>query len=243
MVGKISFAKKDSLTKRIEKAKEGNMEEREQLIQDYMPFIIKTISNKTNKYMESENSDELSIGMNAFNEALDKYEFSKGGFINYAKLVIESRIIDFMRISNKSKKVVLFSQIEEEDNITQKYLSTGDFTESIPLKSEINELETELKKFKITFNDLVEQSPKHIDTRKKAIDIARYIVSNKKLKQMVFDRKKIPITLVANQLNITPKVIRKSKKFIIATVIILDSNLELIKSYVPCIKGGVVDDI
>lgn len=76
--------KKDSLTKRLKKVKQGDEEEREKIIQEYIPFIIKTISDKMNRYIESENSEEYSIGMEAFNEAIDKYDFSRGSFITFA---------------------------------------------------------------------------------------------------------------------------------------------------------------
>ena len=190
MSGVLSLFKKDSLTKRLERIRTGDATEREKLIEDYIPFIIKTVSNKINKYIESQNSEEFSIGLHAFNEAIDKYDISKGGFLNFAKLVIESRLIDYMRKLNKTKRVVLLSQIEDEQKYRlQECYLIDDFTEAVALKSEIKEFEAELKKFNIAFGDLVEQSPKHIDTRTKAINIAKYIVANKEIKQELFEKK------------------------------------------------------
>ena len=51
------------------------------------------------------------------------------------------------------------------------------------------------------------------------------------------------MSVLVEELNVTPKVLRRSKKFIIAIVIILDSNLDLLKNYVTCIKGGVMNDL
>ncbi len=69
--------KKESLENKLSNIKNGDEEERERLIKDYLPFIIKTVSNKINRYIETENSPEYIIGLEAFNEAIDKYDFPK----------------------------------------------------------------------------------------------------------------------------------------------------------------------
>ena len=52
----------------------------DKLIQDYMAFIVKTVSSITGRYVSVENDDELSIALIAFKEAIDKYEESRGSF-------------------------------------------------------------------------------------------------------------------------------------------------------------------
>ena len=85
----LEIFRSDSIVSRLDKAKAGDSLEREKLIQEYIPFIIKTVSNKINRYIESENSEEYSIGLMAFNEAIEKYEKTKGSFIAFAELVIK----------------------------------------------------------------------------------------------------------------------------------------------------------
>ena len=81
----LDFFSKNSLGKRIEHIQSGDKLEREKLIEEYIPFIIKTISSLTNRYVESENSEEYSIGLEAFNEAIDRYEAKKGSFIAFQR--------------------------------------------------------------------------------------------------------------------------------------------------------------
>ncbi|MEG0326111.1 MAG: sigma factor, partial [Cellulosilyticaceae bacterium] len=64
-----------------------------EVIEGYMPMIIKTISDTTGKYVSAENSEELSIGLMAFIEAIERYEEERGEFTSFAKLIIKSRVI------------------------------------------------------------------------------------------------------------------------------------------------------
>ena len=240
----VDFFKKNSLTKRLEKIKMGDCDERGKMIEEYIPFIIKTISNITNKYIESENSEEYSIGIEAFNEAIDKYECSKGSFISFSELVIRSRILDYIRKIKKHEVSIPISQFQgEEIDHIKKQLQTKDFTESFAFKNEIEEFETKLEQFNITFLDLLKESPKHIDTRANGLRIAKYIVDNKKLKEELMRKKTLPSTKLRTELGVTVKILKRSRKFIIAAVLILDSDLERLKNYISQTKGGVINDL
>lgn len=56
-------------------------------IKQHIPFIIKTVSQITGQYVTL-NQNEMSIALLAFNEAIDKYEEERGGFLPFAKVVI-----------------------------------------------------------------------------------------------------------------------------------------------------------
>lgn len=244
MTGLLHLFKNNSLTKRLEKIKNGDEQEREKLIEAYIPFIIKTVSNKTNKYIESENSEEFSIGMEAFNEAIDKYDVSKGNFIPFAELVISSRIIDYLRKMKKHTENILISQLEEEEGSSiEDHFKIEDFTNSLELKDEIRGLEKRLKEFDITFSDLVKEAPKHRDTREKGIVIAQSIIKDEYLLEEMMKKKCLPTSKLIEKLNITLKILKRSRKFIIATVLILDSDLDLLKDYISKTQGGAVNGL
>jgi RNA polymerase sigma factor len=235
----LHLLRKDPLTKRLEKIKKGDGEEREKIIEEYIPFIVKTVSNKMNRYIEAENSEEYSIGIEAFNEAIDRYESSKGNFISFSKLVIQSRITDHMRRSSRHKSIIPISQFDENDRYRiEDKLGTDDFMESFIMKDEIREFEARLKEFDITFLDLVKEAPKQMNTRKNGIRIARYIVSHREVKEEFFRKKALPRSILIEELQTTVKILKKSRKFIIATALILDSDLDLLKSYINGIEGG-----
>ena len=62
------------------------------LIERHMPFLIRTVSNFTGRYVSIENDEEFSIGLLAFAESVKRYEADRGNFLSFAKLVIESRL-------------------------------------------------------------------------------------------------------------------------------------------------------
>ena len=72
------------------------LENLDQLINQYMAFLIRTVSNFTGKYVSIENDDEFSIALIAFTEAVKKYDEDRGNFLGFAKLVIESRLKTYL---------------------------------------------------------------------------------------------------------------------------------------------------
>lgn len=235
--------KKPLINKRLEKIRAGNESERDKFIREYIPFVIKTTSDYLNRYIESENSDEYSIAIEAFNEAIDKYNPSKGSFISFARLVIHSRLKDFFRKKNKNKQIILFSQLEENTDKVQKSCHIEDFVDSLTIKEEIKQLEFKLSQFNITLMDLVKQSPKHQSTRVRAIGIAKHIVRKDELKESLLRKKMLPSSKLIKDLNVSYKILKRSRKFIIATVLILDSNLELLKNYISETERGAANGL
>lgn len=71
------FKTAKTLEERVKLIQEGNQHERNQLIKEYIPFIQKHISQQLGKYIDTKNSDLYSIGLMAFNEAIDKYNEKK----------------------------------------------------------------------------------------------------------------------------------------------------------------------
>lgn len=76
-----------------------------EIVEENIGFIINTISKVTGKYVSIENDDEFSIGLMAFVEALDKYNQEKGPFLSFAKIVIESRIKNYLAKEKKSLRL------------------------------------------------------------------------------------------------------------------------------------------
>ena len=81
---------------------------RNQLIESYMPFIVKQVSLNIGRYVQSENDDALIVGMEAFDEALNKYDPNKGSFVNFASVVIKNRVWK-MKVSLKTLKMILIN--------------------------------------------------------------------------------------------------------------------------------------
>jgi len=107
------FTEPNKINTKAMNAKDDELK-RNQFITDYVPFILKTVSDQLKRYVETENSEEYSVGLLGFNEAIDKYESSKGSFLSFAKLVIQSRIKDLI-IKNKSLENVVYIEDYNEN--------------------------------------------------------------------------------------------------------------------------------
>ena len=90
------------------------LENLDQLINQYMAFLIRTVSNFTGKYVSIENDDEFSIALIAFTEAVKKYDEDRGNFLGFAKLVIESRLKTYLGKKRKESSEVSLEAMQED---------------------------------------------------------------------------------------------------------------------------------
>lgn len=197
-----------------------NKEKRNTLIKDYQPFIIKIISEMKNGYISVENDEEFAIGLLAFDEAIERFDYEKGHFLSYSKLVIGSRLKNFWEKEHKHNH----SQLESYQDMAE--IVNED------LVAEIQAYEKELLLFGLDFETLSDHAPKHSDTRKRAKEISRKISRNGIIMNRVYEKKKLPITLISKLYNYSVKVIKSSKIFILAGSIIFYKNYEQLKEWI-----------
>ena len=215
-----------NLTKNILK-----VEDRSIFIENHLPFIIKTITKITNRYVSIENDDELSIGLLAFNEAIDRYSDERGPFLPFAQLVITSRIKNYLQQENKLSQNISLDKLKEDgifiDNITENPIENINL-----LQDEIIKLKEILIEFGFGFEDLIDECPKHKKTREVAIDISEKVSNDPPLTSFMYEKKRLPIKQISLKYMITEKVLKRSKKFIITVIIIFDKNLRNIKLWI-----------
>lgn len=233
---KAFFNKGLDIQTRIDRAQKGDKHERESLISDYQPFIINVVSRETGSFVQIGDSDELSIGLIAFDEAIDKYDINKSkSFLSFAERVIKNRLIDYYRKEKKNSDTIpisYFNEIYETEEIEEKLFVDSSQRDMLDAKIEIEDLEKSLKTFGISLEDLVEGSPKHKDTRINAAKIAAYIAENELLMRKMIKSRKIPTKDLEKLLNVSRKVIHKNKNFIVAVCLVLKSNNDIMKSYI-----------
>lgn len=199
------------------------------LIDQHMPFIIKSISDVTGRYVSCENDEELSVALLAFSEAVERYDKDKGYFLPFAKLVISSRIKNYLKSESKHSCSSLEELAEKGINIEQEYTEEEDNTYLI---EDINKLKSEINSFGFTLEDLVNEAPKQKATRENAIKLAESINEVEEFTSFMEIKKRLPIKKIVLRFAVTEKVIKRSKKFIISVVIILNKNLRTLKSWI-----------
>ena len=208
----------DRLVNKIKESKDA--ESLNGFIKDFLPFIIKTVSDSKNSYVEIENDEEFSIGLIAFNEAIEKYNITKGPFLPFAKMVIISRLNNHYQKENKNKHLPIEEIIE-----------TGVYSDN-DLALEIDEFEKELLKFGMDFEFLVENTPKHKDTRYKAFETGEKIYEEEDLVELTFNKKKLPMKKIAERFFISVKFLKGSKYIIIAVLIVLKKDFSQIYQWI-----------
>lgn len=180
--------------------------------------------------MSCENDEELSVGLLGFNEAIERYDNEKGHFLSYAKLVISSRIKNYLKSENKHTH----SSLEEltEMGVEFKDENFEQEEDNSLLVEQIEMLKTEINSFGFTLEDLVEEAPKQQATRENAINLSKQICKEEEFVSFMYLKRRLPIKKIVLRFGVTEKVVKRSKKFIIAVVIIIDKNFSALKNWI-----------
>ena len=191
-------------------------EERNALIQEHFGFIIKTVSEITGRYVEVGNDDALSVALMAFDEAISRYDEERGHFLAFCKLVIKSRVLTHLKGEGRGQEEVSLDDLQELgfDPVDERPVSQTD------MKVEIEAWKGDLEDFAITLEQLADESPKHRDTRERAIDISEASSKKRAITDHLFTKKRLPIRKMSRTFDVTEKVIKGSKTFIISVIVI-----------------------
>lgn len=237
--------KKNTLEDTVLLIQEGNARLQNKLIMKYKPFIAKTVSSVCKRYID-ESDDEFSIGLIAFNEAIEKYSVDKGSsLLSFAELLIKRRVIDFIRKEARVKTVTLVAANDYGDENAQSKiesdLSIEEFEKQVEQehrKEEITHFQRVLTEFGLSFSDLLEHSPKHADARQNAMIVANTLVKEDDLKRILFEKKQLPIKQLESKVEVSRKTIERNRKYIIAMAIILVGDYVYLKDYIKGVLGA-----
>ncbi|MFJ7829839.1 RNA polymerase sigma factor SigI [Peribacillus sp. NPDC046944] len=240
-----AFKKKRSLESTVLKIQQGDLSLRNDTIESFKPFIAKTVSSVCRRYIY-ETDDEFSIGLIAFNEAIDKYSPEKGSsLLAFAETLVKRRVIDYLRSQSRRKEMTVDLAVDEENNQNQSYFDDKNSIqeyekqlESEKRSEEIHLYINELQDFGLSFDDLVEVSPKHADARKGAIMIAKMLMEDDELKEILFTKKRLPVKQLEGRVEVSRKTIERNRKYIIAVAIILNGDFLYLNEYIKGVING-----
>lgn len=180
--------------------------------------------------MNIHNDDSFSVALSAFEEAVKKYDEDKGAFLAYVRLVIRSRVIDFLRKEQKENAHQSIESMSEEGHQFEDDRTAPDNM----LKIEIETWTEDMKDFGISIDDLVDEAPKHQDSRERALKISERSSKYPPIVNKLFEKKRLPIKMTAEYNKVTIKVIKGNKVFITSAIIIFKQNYT---SLIDWIKG------
>lgn len=220
----MDLAAEQSLFFSIKKIQDGDQNALERLIEQYKPFIMKITSQFCKRMVVWGHDEELSIGLVAFNSALNTYDLKKKTpFLSYCRVVIENRLKDYVRSQAKYQSTVHLDnhyvnnyfegKVAQEDYLNKRVEDER--------RQEMEHLEEILSNFSISFEDLVEVSPKHRDSRQTLVKVAHTLSQREELWHMLTARRQLPLNELERVCGVKRKTLERGRKFIIATAVIL----------------------
>lgn len=216
----------------LKKAREvGNAVERELLIERYRPFILRTVSHVCKRQI-GWNHDESSVGLIAFNEAIDRYNEDLGkSFDNFAFMLIRNRLVDEFRRQGKilRSESVVYDDVQNE--FEQTALEIASSMEAYEREQSAFELAQELmlydetlKLYGVSLEELEALSPKHRDTRKQFIQIAKHFSGHADWVEILHRTKRLPLKEMLDFFKVSRKTLERNRKYLIALVLIYASD-------------------
>lgn len=206
---------------------------RDLFIEAYKPFIAATVSKICGKYKSYGIDEELSIGLLAFNEAIDKFD-GRGSFLSFSKLVIKSRLYDYFRYQKRrGEGESLYSEDGRETQgiVDISFDSALKNQQRSELADEIELFKNELLKYDISMTELVKASPKHGKKRHAVKKVISFIQSEEKCLEFFKQSGNLPLKIIESNLNISRKLIEPYRKYVIASVLIFLGNYTYLKEY------------
>ncbi len=226
----------------LKRSQAGDADARQQLLQNYRPYILKTASKICKRFIDSQKDDEFSIALLAFNEAIDAYDEShKASFVAFSERVIRNRLIDYFRKEQVFRDQIPFSSLASNEEQYDEVQNRIDASQSLDefsrqqmneaRKLEIEEFQLLLADFSVTISDLVQLSPKHDDSRQQLIEIARQLAADKHIVEKIINTRKLPLNEMAEKLTVSRKTLERHRKYLIALTIILTDAFPYMRSF------------
>lgn len=208
---------------------------RNAFIEKYTNFILSTASKVVGHYV-GKDDDEFSLALIAFNDAISKYDESKGEFYKFASLLIHNKLIDELRKQNSN--VIPFSSLSTTNynGTVEEFDTIGAEDVASDVAIELETLKRELKKYDITMFDIPRSSPKAAKTKHMTYDILMFIRDNKDALKSVLINKEIPLKLLMKNFSVNRKFLERHRKYIITATIILNGDYPIIAEYIKSLR-------
>ncbi len=223
-----------------------DLQKADNLIRTYIPFIRSEVS-KCISRLCTEQDDEFSIAMMAFHEAIMGYEKKRGAFLNYAALLIRSRIVDFQRKEARHQNhVSIYEESGTEgrliiDEITDEHDYFEETASRDATKQEIEELALVMAEFGISFSDVADNCPRQERTIKACSAAISFAAEKQELLDELLRTKKLPLARLASGSGTERKTLERHRKYILAMLLIYTNGYEIIRGHLKRIlkrEGG-----
>lgn len=222
--------------------------DREQMLEAYQPFILKTASLVLKRYV-TQSDDAWSVALIAFWEAVNQYNAAKGNFEVYAQTVIRRRMIDDQRKQKKFKAEIdvapeVFTGETDQEDATaaqsqQAILKQACAPGENSIQDEVADLTCLLIPYGFSFMDLTACSPKSTKTKSACSLAAKHMLNSRELVLKMRESHRLPVQAIAEGTGVDWKVIDRHRRYIITVVEILTGDYPVLQTYLETIQRGV----
>lgn len=215
-----------------------------QLLTQQEFYILKCASKVTHRYI-TKSDDEWSIALLAFSQAVKSYSLEKGSFLSFAELIINRRLIDYIRSLNKTKYEVSVDPIifnadpEEDDTNLSLRLSVAEqisVQKNDNLTLEIDAANHIFQKYGFSFFDLTSCSPQAKKTKSACAKAINYMLDNPILITELRNTKQLPLKVLEKTSKVPRKILERHRKYIIAVIEILSGEYPNLADYLRYIR-------
>ncbi|MBI2873507.1 MAG: RNA polymerase sigma-I factor [Firmicutes bacterium] len=224
----------------LDQARAGDAAARNDLIFRYRPFVMKIVSRMMGRYIHPSSDDEASIGLIAFNEAIDSFRPDKGvSFLTFAQTVIRRRLIDFIRSEMRRRQEVPLAGSLEDDGGDENDLALARqavenyhiASEAVERRDEIERFGRVLEQYGLSIRELARLSPRHENARRRAMEVARIVAENAGYREFLSQRGELPLKDLEKEVRLSRKTLERQRKYIIALVIIMMEDFFYLRDY------------
>lgn len=239
-------AEQEPVESRVARARDGDIQARDDLIRDYTPFILKTASSCVRKYVILGTDDEASVALSAFNEAIDAFKSARPGFLAFSATVIKRRLVDYYRKQARHREIP-FSTMNpyDGDNHSQwdpscLTYSAQDWQDCVERRDDIENWKEALKGFGLTLGQVIRSTPKHRDARKRAMIMASIIAGNDGLRSKFYATRQIPadelLSLMPEKDRVSRKTVDRQKVYIAAVAIAMSGDYPSLEDFLEALE-------
>ncbi|WP_373209241.1 sigma-70 family RNA polymerase sigma factor [Allofournierella massiliensis] len=214
-----------------------SLERADELIRQYQPFIKAQASRALGRLC-TEQDDAFSIGMIAFHEAIRGYSRARGSFLQYAALVIRSRIRDEQR---RERRHIPHARLDqpgpEEGHTLGEQLADPenpvDAAEGrLATQAEIRELTATMAGFGIALSDVAENCPRQRRTLEACRQAVRYAREHPELLEELLHTGKLPLARLCEGSGVARKTLERHRKYVTALLLIYTNGYEIIRGHI-----------
>lgn len=216
----------------------------EDFIQQNESFILRCASAAVHRFI-TKSDDEWSVALLAFSQAVREYSREKGGFPGFARIVIQRRLIDYLRTEAKHSPETSVSpsvldsdpeEGEEDAAVGAAVLSRADQSLEDSLRLEIESAGQVFSAYGFSFYDLAGCSPKAEKTKKACARAAAYLIRSPLLVSDMRASKTLPLKTIEKGAEVPRKILERHRKYIIAAVEIITGDYPFLADYMRFIR-------